>query len=81
MQVAGPLPPRTAPCSCSERAAVQGKGSKTPRLPPNLTHPNAHHGPRGPPRKSNFLTVKTGNAPGGGQVLNVWTNVCKELPR
>ncbi|WP_217126787.1 YncE family protein [Hydrogenophilus thiooxidans] len=33
----------------------------------------------------NALTVvseiKTGNSPGGGQVLNVWTNVFEELPR
>ncbi len=25
--------------------------------------------------------IKTGNKPGGGQVLNVWTNVFEELPR
>jgi len=25
--------------------------------------------------------IETGNAPGGGQVLNVWTNVFEELPR
>ncbi len=26
-------------------------------------------------------TIETGNKPGGGQVLNVWTNVFEELPR
>lgn len=26
-------------------------------------------------------SIKTGNKPGGGQVLNVWTNVFEELPR
>ncbi|MEW5893902.1 MAG: hypothetical protein AB1697_12270 [Pseudomonadota bacterium] len=26
-------------------------------------------------------TIQTGNKPGGGQVLNVWTNVFEELPR
>ncbi len=25
--------------------------------------------------------IKTGGAKGGGQVLNVWTNVFEELPR
>ena len=25
--------------------------------------------------------IETGNKPGGGQVLNVWTNVFEELPR
>lgn len=25
--------------------------------------------------------IKTGKAKGGGQVLNVWTNVFEELPR
>lgn len=26
-------------------------------------------------------TIKTNGKPGGGQVLNVWTNVFEELPR
>ena len=25
--------------------------------------------------------IKTGNQPGGGQVLNIWTNVFEEIPR
>jgi len=42
----------------AEKAAFLGKGSKPPDLPPNLPPPDADNGPHGPPRKSNFLSVK-----------------------
>jgi hypothetical protein len=48
--------------AASARAAVHGKGSRRRRLPPNLPPPNAHHGPRCPSGKKQFLSVQSGAA-------------------